>query len=100
MIKIYDLMYCGEREIYNDVAAIAVAAGFTTEDGSDEIHPYRLVVKGEQASMDDYLLWVMRERLVGLSMHLETEKALHPDNFIRLAKQVIAEFKAREADAS
>lgn len=96
MFEVHDLMYCEEREIYNDVKQIAENAGFQTEDGSDEIHRYRLVMKGEMPSRDDYYLWVLRNRLLGLSFALELTKIQEPETFKRLAQQVIAEFKAAE----
>lgn len=93
---VYDLFYCEERDIYESVKAAAEAQGFTTKDGSDYIHPYRLEVSGYMPAQEDYVLWVMRNRFLGLSFDLEMMQGLQRELFVKLANQVIAEFKEQE----
>ena len=70
MAKIYDLLYLGEREPYDEVKALIAdkLPGLRTSDGSDFIHRYRLVVEGE-IEEDDWLRWLYEEGLILESFH-------------------------------
>ena len=68
MAQIYDMLYLGEREPYDEVKALIAEKlpALSTRDGSDMIHRYRLVVEGEMLPAD-WLRWLHDEGLILLS---------------------------------
>ena len=72
----YDIMYCSEREIYDEIMGIVKGAypDATIEDASDEIHSYRFSVDTtDEVGIDEWLRFVMKEKLAGISLHLEVQ---------------------------
>lgn len=72
MDNIYDMLYLGAREPYDEVKALITEKqpGLRTSDGSDFIHRYRLVVEGE-IEKDDWLRWLFEEGLILESFHAQ-----------------------------
>ena len=70
--EIYDLLYLGEREPYDQVKALIAEKqpDLRTSDGSDFIHRYRLVIEGE-IEEDDWLRWLLEEGLILESFHAQ-----------------------------
>lgn len=93
----YDLMYCEEYEIYCEVNEIIEKKHpeLILEDGSDDIHHYRLVVKGEIDDRD-WMKFVIEEGLANLSfmftcMRMDEDKQ-------KILIEVLKEVKAEKPE--
>jgi hypothetical protein len=68
-LGVYDLMYCEESETYKEVSDTILKQypDAVLEDGSDDVHSYRLVVKLDKTHKRDWLKFLMKKGIHNFS---------------------------------
>ena len=91
----YDLMYIGEKEMYEECQR-EILADFPDcliQDASDFLHLYRFDVQHKETTHDEWFLWLFRHGWFESSLGYQFDSMNDPDSVKPLMRQVIEERK-------
>lgn len=95
---IYDLIYAGEHRKELEGIVENAYPQAKLEDASDYIHEGRFSVQLEDIEQDDWLLFVMVEGILDISLISQMERMGNPDHYLTLLRQAVEIKRKQKGD--